>query len=103
MDRCSFNSTDPKDIEYSRSLYYNKLMYARFSSNVGKFEGYTKYGIFQADYRNNQSSILEQMRFEKERYCQPNIKIDYDNILSKSGESAPPFQPKSPHHTIDHR
>nr|WJN85570.1 MHC class II antigen beta chain [Takifugu obscurus] len=86
VDRCSFNSTDPKDIEFSRSVYYNKLMYARFSSSVGKFEGYTKDGLFQADYWNNQSSYLEQVRGEKERYCETNIKIWYSNILSKSVE-----------------
>lgn len=86
VDRCSFNSTEPKDIEFSRSLYYNKVMFARFSSSVGKFVGYTKYGQFQADYRNNQTSFVEQMRNEKERYCQNNIKGWYRDVLSKSGE-----------------
>ncbi|XP_029695922.1 SLA class II histocompatibility antigen, DQ haplotype C beta chain-like [Takifugu rubripes] len=86
VDRCNFNSTDLKDIEYSSSFYYNKLMHARFSSSVGKFEGFTKYGMHQADYWNNMTSYLEQMRAEKERVCQHNIKIDYDNILSKSVE-----------------
>eukprot|EP00066_Takifugu_rubripes_P009646 XP_003976814.1 PREDICTED: H-2 class II histocompatibility antigen, I-E beta chain-like [Takifugu rubripes] len=86
VDRCDFNSTDLKDIEYSRSHYYNKLMYVRFRSSVGKFEGYTKDGLIQADYWNNISSYLEQMRDEKERYCEPNIKVWYSNILSKSVE-----------------
>eukprot|EP00066_Takifugu_rubripes_P011324 XP_003979906.2 PREDICTED: HLA class II histocompatibility antigen, DRB1-11 beta chain-like [Takifugu rubripes] len=95
VDRCDFNSTDLKDIEYSRSHYYNKLMYVRFRSSVGKFEGYTKDGLIQADYWNNISSYLEQMRDEKERYCEPNIKVWYSNILSKSGKSAAPLQPKS--------
>lgn len=87
VDRCEFTSADLKDIEYSRSYYYNKLMCARFSSSLGKFVGFTKFGIFQADGWNNQSSIVEQMRAEKQRCCQPNIKSDYSNILSKSGES----------------
>ncbi|XP_056880241.1 H-2 class II histocompatibility antigen, E-S beta chain-like isoform X1 [Takifugu flavidus] len=86
VDRCNFNSTDLKDIEFSRSFYYNKLMLVRFSSSVGKFEGFTKYGLHQADYLNNLSSYLEEMRDKKERYCQHNIKVWYSNILSKSVE-----------------
>ncbi|XP_029695917.1 H-2 class II histocompatibility antigen, E-S beta chain-like isoform X1 [Takifugu rubripes] len=86
MDQCDFNSTDLKDIEYSRSIYYNKLMLVRFSSSVGKFEGFTKFGLRAADGWNNQSSYLEGLRGEKERYCERNIKIWYSNILSKSVE-----------------
>lgn len=89
MDRCSFNSTELKDIEYSRSVYYNKMMYAQFRSSVGKFEGFGKYGMHQAEHYNNQSSYLEQMRNEKERYCKHNIEIDYSAILTKSGKIGP--------------
>lgn len=88
MDNCEFNSTDLNDIEYSRSVYYNQVVYARFSSSVGKFVGYSKYGMFQAEYWNNQTEYVEQLRGEKQRYCERNIKNWYSNILTKSGESA---------------
>uniref|UniRef100_A0A8C9XY08 Ig-like domain-containing protein n=1 Tax=Sander lucioperca TaxID=283035 RepID=A0A8C9XY08_SANLU len=58
LDRCVFNSSDLNDIEYSRSVYYNKVEYFRFSSSLGKFVGYTEYGVMQANYWNRQTSYL---------------------------------------------
>lgn len=84
--RCEFNSTDLKDIEFVYSDYFNKKEIARFSSSVGKFVGYTEYGMKQADYWNNDPSVIASRRLEKERYCQHNIGIWYSNVLSKSGE-----------------
>ncbi|XP_049425070.1 H-2 class II histocompatibility antigen, A beta chain-like [Epinephelus fuscoguttatus] len=86
MNRCVFNSTDPKDIEYIRSYYYNKLEIIRFSSSVGKFVGYTEYGVKNAEYWNNDPSILAQMRAEKERYCVNHVGIFYQAALTKSAE-----------------
>nr|pir class II histocompatibility antigen beta chain - Aulonocara hansbaenschi [Aulonocara hansbaenschi] len=84
VDRCQFNSTELKDIEYIRSVYYNKLEIFRFSSSLGKFVGYTEYGVKQADYRNNDKAILSSMKAQKETYCHNNIGVDYSAILSKS-------------------
>lgn len=103
MDRCDFNSTELEDIEFSRSFYYNKLMFVRFSSSSGKFVGTDKFGQFQADYWNNQSSYLDQMRNEKQRYCHSNIQVWNSNILSKSGKSGSPPHPRAPDHLIDYR
>ncbi|MED6261041.1 hypothetical protein ATANTOWER_000142 [Ataeniobius toweri] len=86
VDRCEFTSTELKDIEFTRSSYYDKLELFRFSSSSGKFVGYTDYGIKQAEYRNSQTSILESMKAQKETYCQHNIGIWYQNALSKSVE-----------------
>ncbi|XP_078020669.1 H-2 class II histocompatibility antigen, E-S beta chain-like isoform X2 [Epinephelus lanceolatus] len=86
LNRCLFNSTDPKDIEYIYSQYFNKLELFRFSSSLGKFVGYTEYGVKQAEYFNNDPSILAQQRGEKERYCVHNIGIDYQAVLTKSAE-----------------
>nr|ABH09452.1 MHC class II antigen beta chain [Dicentrarchus labrax] len=83
-DVCDFNSTDPKNIEYIRSYYYNKLEVTRFSSSVGEFVGYTEWGLKQAKYWNSDTSYLAQMRGEKERYCLNNINIYYPNALDKS-------------------
>ncbi|MEQ2274231.1 hypothetical protein XENORESO_016752 [Xenotaenia resolanae] len=86
VDRCEFTSTDLKDIEYIRSNYYNKLELFRFSSSLGKFVGYTDYGIKQAEYRNSQTSYIEGLKATKETVCLNNIEIDYQAALSKSGE-----------------
>ncbi|XP_038587551.1 H-2 class II histocompatibility antigen, E-S beta chain-like [Micropterus salmoides] len=96
MGRCEFNSTELKDIEYIRSYYYNKKEYARFSSSVGKFVGFTEWGLKQADYWNNLPSYMAQERAEKERYCQHNIGNWYSNILSKSAEPYVRLRSKTP-------
>nr|AAA49379.1 MHC class II protein [Morone saxatilis] len=83
-DRCVFNSTDPRNIEYINSYYYNKLEYARFSSSEGEFVGYTELGVKNAERFNKDPSYLAQRRAEKERYCLTNINIDYQNALDKS-------------------
>ncbi|XP_054483524.1 H-2 class II histocompatibility antigen, E-S beta chain-like [Anoplopoma fimbria] len=88
VTRCVFNSSDPKDIEFIQSYYYNKLEYTRFSSSVGKFVGFTEHGVKNAEYWNNNPSFLAQMKAAKERYCVHNIQIDYDAVLTKS---APPY------------
>nr|AYN72184.1 MHC class II antigen beta chain [Oreochromis niloticus] len=101
VNRCVFNSTDLKDIEYIISCYFNKVEDVRFSSSVGRFIGYTEPGLKYAENWNNDPAIMAQWRVEKETYCQPNIDGLYSNILSKS---APPsvklhsMTPLSSHH-----
>ncbi|XP_074555150.1 H-2 class II histocompatibility antigen, E-S beta chain-like [Halichoeres trimaculatus] len=87
IGHCEFNSTDVKDIEYTYSYYFNGLEYLRFSSSLGKFVGYTEFGVKNAERMNNDTSILSSMRAEEIRYCQHNIGLYYSNILPKS---APP-------------
>ncbi|XP_051242992.1 rano class II histocompatibility antigen, A beta chain [Dicentrarchus labrax] len=84
IDRCVFNSTDPKNIEYIYSQYYNKLEFTRFSSSVGEFVGYTECGVKQAKYFNSDPSILARRRGEKERYCLNHVNTYYQAALDKS-------------------
>nr|AYN72175.1 MHC class II antigen beta chain [Oreochromis niloticus] len=86
MNHCVFNSTELKDIEYMVSYYYNKIEVTRFDSDVGKFVGYTEYGVRTAEYWNNQPGYLTQLKAEKETVCQHNIGVYYSNILSKSAK-----------------
>uniref|UniRef100_A0A3P8TWP2 Ig-like domain-containing protein n=1 Tax=Amphiprion percula TaxID=161767 RepID=A0A3P8TWP2_AMPPE len=83
-DRCQFNSTELKNIEYIHSEYYNKLEIYRYSSSLDKFVGYTEYGVKQAEHFNKDTAVLNAIRAEKERYCQHNIGNWYTNVLSKS-------------------
>ncbi|KAK5848014.1 hypothetical protein PBY51_005670 [Eleginops maclovinus] len=84
--RCEFSSSELKDIEYIQSYYYNRLEYTRFNSSVGYFVGKTTYGERNAEFWNNDRSILEQMNTEKERFCQQNIQLDEQYNLAYSGE-----------------
>ncbi|KAM6960423.1 LOW QUALITY PROTEIN: H-2 class II histocompatibility antigen, I-E beta chain-like [Tautogolabrus adspersus] len=86
VTRCVFNSTDLNDIEYIYSHSYNMMEYVRFSSSVGKFVGYTAYGVKQAEYWNNDTSVMSSARAQKETYCQHNIGIWYSNFLTKSAK-----------------
>nr|AYN72197.1 MHC class II antigen beta chain [Oreochromis niloticus] len=85
LTRCVFNSTEVKDFEYVRSWYCNKLETIRFDSSVGKFVGYTELGVKNAEAWNKQGDLAS-WRAQKEVYCQPNIGIDYNNVLSKSAK-----------------
>uniref|UniRef100_A0A3B3VN46 H-2 class II histocompatibility antigen, E-S beta chain-like n=1 Tax=Poecilia latipinna TaxID=48699 RepID=A0A3B3VN46_9TELE len=74
------------DIQYIWSNYYNKLEYARFDSNVGKFVGYTAAGVRQAEIWNKDQSEIARTKAMKETYCQYNIGNWYPNMLTKSVE-----------------
>ncbi|KAM4564630.1 H-2 class II histocompatibility antigen, E-S beta chain [Fundulus diaphanus] len=84
VDRCVFNSSELKDIEYIRSLYYDKLEYARFSSSLGKFVGYTEFGVKNAERWNNDPSEIAGLNAQREAYCLNNVGIWYQNVLTKS-------------------
>nr|APD68822.1 MHC class II antigen beta chain [Trachinotus ovatus] len=85
VDRCDFNSTDPKDITYIYSMFYNKLEYARFDSSVGRYVGYTEFGVKNAE-RWSSGPELVQRRNEKDRYCVNNVGVDHQAALTKSAE-----------------
>nr|APD68828.1 MHC class II antigen beta chain [Trachinotus ovatus] len=85
VDRCDFNSTDPKDITYIYSMFYNKLEFIRFDSSVGRFVGYTEYGVKNAERFNSGPEVV-QRRNEKERYCLNHVGNAYQSVLTKSAE-----------------
>nr|XP_057922187.1 rano class II histocompatibility antigen, A beta chain-like isoform X2 [Doryrhamphus excisus] len=82
--RCVFNSTELKDIEYILSYYYNKLEIIRFSSTLGKFVGYTEFGVKNAARWNADPLRMEEVRRRKELVCKPNIDDEYQAALTKS-------------------
>ncbi|XP_053199682.1 H-2 class II histocompatibility antigen, E-S beta chain-like [Scomber japonicus] len=81
---CQFNSTELKDIRYIESYYYNKLEYTRYDSDVGKYVGYTEYGVKNAEYWNSDPSILAQMNAARETICLNNVGLWFYYFLTKS-------------------
>ncbi|XP_008433461.1 H-2 class II histocompatibility antigen, E-S beta chain [Poecilia reticulata] len=81
---CAFNSTELTDIQFISSYIYNKIEYLRFDSNLGKFVGYTEFGVKTAERWNRDPSSIASMRAQKETYCQYNIGVEYQNVLTKS-------------------
>ncbi|KAL2092146.1 hypothetical protein ACEWY4_011944 [Coilia grayii] len=84
VDQCRFSSWALSDLEYISSYWYNKAEFIRFNSTVGKFVGYTEFGVHNAEQWNKDQAYLEQMRAEKDRYCRGNAQIDINNILTKT-------------------
>nr|AII02002.1 MHC class II antigen beta [Paralichthys olivaceus] len=82
---CEFNSSKLNDIEYTQSYYYNKLEIVRFSSSVGKYVGYTEFGIKNAGSWNNGPEVITR-RGEKERYCFRNVGVFTESALTKSAK-----------------
>ncbi|KAM7376882.1 hypothetical protein PAMA_013582 [Pampus argenteus] len=85
LGRCEFNSTDLKNVQFILSLYYNKLEYARFDSSVGRYVGYTEFGVKNAEAWNNGPELAVR-KAERERYCMHNVEIYNDAALTKSAE-----------------
>ncbi|XP_031426014.1 H-2 class II histocompatibility antigen, I-E beta chain-like [Clupea harengus] len=84
--QCRFSSGDLSDMEYIRSYWFNKAEYIRFNSTVGKHVGYTAYGVYNAELKNNNSALLAQERGEKDRYCKGNAPTFINAILTKKVE-----------------
>ncbi|KAI4883188.1 hypothetical protein NFI96_029395 [Prochilodus magdalenae] len=83
---CITSSADLSDVEYIYTLYFNKEPYAQFNSTVGEFVGFNEYGVYQAEYWNSNPAILVQRRAQLDRYCKPNLQVQFSTILSKSVE-----------------
>ncbi|XP_015796334.3 H-2 class II histocompatibility antigen, E-S beta chain [Nothobranchius furzeri] len=101
VDRCDFNSSRLEDIQFIRSFYFNKRELVRFDSRVGKFVGYTEFGVKQAEYFNQDPGTLAPMRAERERYCLNHVGIYYQLVLTKSVKPTVRLfstQPSSGHH-----
>ncbi|XP_036416776.1 class II histocompatibility antigen, B-L beta chain-like isoform X1 [Colossoma macropomum] len=82
-DECITSSPDLSDAEFIRTTYFNKDPVARFNSTVGEYVGFTALGVKNAE-RFNKGPEVAQMRAELERYCKPNLQIDYSNVLEKT-------------------
>ncbi|XP_056152773.1 uncharacterized protein LOC130127228 [Lampris incognitus] len=86
LQTCVFTSSELPDIEFIYSKYFNKIEVNRFNSTVGKFVGYTEFGIYNAELFNNDPAVLARWRAQKERVCKPNIEIEYRKTLDKTAE-----------------
>ncbi|KAL6456327.1 hypothetical protein MHYP_G00348700 [Metynnis hypsauchen] len=80
---CISSSSDLSDVEYISTYYFNKDPVLRFNSTVGEFVGYTELGVKNAE-NFNKGAEVQQARAELERYCKPNLNLDYTNILDKA-------------------
>ena len=83
--QCRYSST-LSDRELIQSYVFNKFEVMRYNSTVGKYVGYSEFGVHNAEVRNNDSAIMAKWRGEKDRYCKPNAQVIINAILTKKGE-----------------
>ncbi|XP_062398665.1 rano class II histocompatibility antigen, A beta chain-like [Sardina pilchardus] len=86
VDQCRFSSSNLTDLEFIRSYWFNKIQIIVFNSTVGKFVGYTSFGVHNAERWNKDKEYLGEMRAEKDRSCKPNAEMKINNILTKAVE-----------------
>ncbi|XP_066499381.1 H-2 class II histocompatibility antigen, E-S beta chain-like isoform X1 [Hoplias malabaricus] len=84
VGECIWSSSDLTDVESIDTFYFNMGLWVQFNSTVGKFVGFTEYGVRIAENWN--SLHLEQERAGLERYCKGNIPILTSTILDKTVE-----------------
>ncbi|XP_029591958.1 H-2 class II histocompatibility antigen, E-S beta chain-like isoform X1 [Salmo trutta] len=82
VSECRYSSKDLQGIEYIDSFYFNQAEHVRFNSTVGKYVGYTEYGVKSADAWNKDYLVQELGALES--YCKYNAAIYYGAILDKT-------------------
>ncbi|XP_031426928.1 H-2 class II histocompatibility antigen, I-E beta chain-like [Clupea harengus] len=86
LARCRYSSWDLSDMEFILSIIFNKVEFARFNSTVGKYVGYTEYGVHNAEIWNKDPAIMAKWRAEMDRYCKPSAQNEINYILTKKVE-----------------
>lgn len=71
---------------YIDDYIFNKVRYIWFNSTVGKFQGYTPHGIYNAERWNNDTAILQGERAGLDNFCKHNAEISYQAIIDKTGK-----------------
>ncbi|XP_072538650.1 HLA class II histocompatibility antigen, DP beta 1 chain-like [Salminus brasiliensis] len=86
IKECISSSSDMVGAEYIDSYYFNKQRYVQFNSTVGKFVGFTEFGVKTAEIWNARSDLLAVEIAELDRVCKPNLEIQFSHILGKTVE-----------------
>ncbi|NXQ49070.1 HB2J protein, partial [Catharus fuscescens] len=70
-------------VRYVQRLMYNREEYARFDSDVGRYEGFNPYGEIQAQYWNSVPEYMEQQRTSVDWFCGHNYKISTPFLVER--------------------
>nr|AKN79604.1 MHC class II beta chain [Schizothorax prenanti] len=84
LSKCIYNSSDFSDMVFLDGYYFNKYLYVQFNSTVGKFVGFTEFGVKAAENWNKDPAILQQFRAEVDRFCKPNAELYKTAIHDKA-------------------
>lgn len=68
------------------SYYLNKELISQFNSTLGKYVGFSEYGVRSAEFWNNNTAKLQATREQVEVYCKHNAQV-YDSVFrDKTGQ-----------------
>ncbi|XP_031426056.1 H-2 class II histocompatibility antigen, E-Q beta chain-like [Clupea harengus] len=85
VTQCRFSSS-LSDVEFIQSYVFNKAEVTQFNSTVGKFVGYTEYGVKNAEEWNKNPTYLAQERAAKDIYCKLAAQNEMNVVLTKKVE-----------------
>ncbi|MBN3296858.1 HB2D protein, partial [Amia calva] len=83
---CKFNKGKMDELVLIDRQVFNKIMIVEYDSRVGKFVGYTTYGMYIAEKWNKQSQFLAELRFYRDEICKPGAENVTDTIFDKTVE-----------------
>ncbi|XP_048036058.1 rano class II histocompatibility antigen, A beta chain-like isoform X2 [Megalobrama amblycephala] len=83
--QCIYSSPDLSDMVYISSYVFNKAVVSEFNSTVGKFVGYDEYGMYVAEYWNNNTDYLQRLKAEVDGFCKPNA-VNYNSAIRDKTE-----------------
>ncbi|NWV78937.1 HB2J protein, partial [Dasyornis broadbenti] len=85
LKECHFMNGTEK-VRFLDRYIYNRVEYARFDSDVGKYVGFTPFGEKTAQYWNSLPNRLEYARTAVDRYCRHNYEVVTPFLVERRGE-----------------
>ncbi|XP_048033908.1 H-2 class II histocompatibility antigen, E-S beta chain-like [Megalobrama amblycephala] len=82
--QCIYSSPDLSDMVYIEGFYFNKYLFVKFNSTVGKFVGFTEFGMRNAEIWNNDTNYLQMTRAQVDRFCRHNAELMEVAIYNKT-------------------
>ncbi|XP_069055083.1 uncharacterized protein [Lepisosteus oculatus] len=84
LEICEFDPSNLTGLVYIHSQVFNRLEYLRYDSRVQRFEGYTRFGIANAQRFNRDPGVMATMLANRDHYCVPNARLFNSSILNKT-------------------
>uniref|UniRef100_A0A8C2FJQ4 Si:ch73-158p21.3 n=2 Tax=Cyprinus carpio TaxID=7962 RepID=A0A8C2FJQ4_CYPCA len=82
--QCIYSSSDFSDMVFLDSYYFNKYLYVQFNSTVGRFVGFTEFGVRTAENWNKDPAIIQQLKAKVDTFCKPNAELYKTAIHDKA-------------------
>ncbi|XP_005062768.1 PREDICTED: class II histocompatibility antigen, B-L beta chain-like [Ficedula albicollis] len=79
---CHFINGTEK-VRFLERSFYNRFEYARFDSDVGRYEGFTPFGERNAGRWNSDPEFLEQRKAAVDTYCRYNYRVSTPFLVER--------------------